>query len=496
MPHHIAASRFGPHLFGPGVTLATYYDEVSGGRFAVTGDVQGWFALPHNELYYSNGVGGVGTYPNNGQRLAEDAVTAAIAGGVNLANYDANGDNIVDALLVIHSGEGYEWAGTTGPQALSPLPDPDSINSHKWVVVDGDFGPGLPRVADYVTTPELQRARPSMFPAWADSIATIGVPCHELGHVLGLPDVYDVQTSESRLGTWEIMDSGTWTYLPSDPTISLPGALPVHFSAWSRCSSAGPRRPSSRRRWVKWSSDTTVTSASTGGAPPQLLATPAASTDAERPGTGQYSRPRCARGRASTADCPARDCPSIAVDELRADNVASKYADHAGLLLLAPQDNRLSSQDDDADPWPATQTTFGPDSAPSSDLHDGAPSGVTLSAMSTLPGGSVSLTADVVNLSTGVALPFARPNPWDASLGEDVLLVVNLASAAPAATVSIFDLMGRLVRTLDTSAEFASTGRIARWDGIADDGTKVPAGMYFFRAQGGASGTGRFILLH
>ena len=258
MPHHIAASRFGPHLFGPGVTLATYYDEVSGGRFAVTGDVHGWFALPHNELYYSNSVGGVGTYPNNGQRLAEDAVTAAIAGGVNLANYDANGDNVVDALLVIHSGEGYEWAGTTGPQALSPLPDPDSINSHKWVVVDGDFGPGLPRIADYVTTPELQRARLSMFPTWADSIATIGVTCHELGHVLGLPDVYDVQTSESRLGNSATGRSWTRERGPTCPPIPRSHCrvpCPPTSPHGRGCSWAGPRRPSSRRRWARWSNE-------------------------------------------------------------------------------------------------------------------------------------------------------------------------------------------------------------------------------------------------
>lgn len=497
LPHRIPASRFGPHLFGAGTTLATYYDEVSGGTLAVDGDVHGWFPLPHSELYYSDGIGGVGTYPNNGQRLAEDAVTAAIAAGVDLGDYDANGDDVVDALLVVHSAEGLEWAGTTGAGALSPVPDPAAINSHKWVVVDGDFGAALPRVADYFTAPEMQRARTLLFPTWADSIATIGVYCHELGHVLGLPDVYDVQTSESRLGTFEIMDAGTWTYVPSNPAVSLPGSLPSHFSAWSRM-------------FLGWATPTvvapavgeldqralTLSAAGAGGAPLQLLANPGGVDWSQSgPGGGEYFLCEMRTQQGFDAGLPGEGLLVYHVDEARPDNVASRYADGAGLLVLAPQDDRLSPSDDQNDPWPRAQSAFGPNSQPSSDLHDGSPSGVTLSGMTASPSGSVSLTADVVNLSTGVALPFARPNPWNASLEDDVALIVQLASNAPPATVSVFDVLGRRVRLLDTDAEFSSPGRIARWDGRSDEGTKLPVGVYFFRAQGGATGTGKVVLL-
>ena len=136
-PHRIEPARFEELLFGPGPapSVADYYTAVSGGRLSLHGDVFGWVTLPQTQFYYSQNEGGIGSYPNNGQRLAEDAVLAAIASaGLDLAPYDSNGDRIVDALLVIHSGQGFEWAGTSGPSAFSTDPDPSAINSHKWSV--------------------------------------------------------------------------------------------------------------------------------------------------------------------------------------------------------------------------------------------------------------------------------------------------------------------------------------------------------------------------
>ncbi|MFN8180160.1 MAG: M6 family metalloprotease domain-containing protein [bacterium] len=493
LPHHIAAARYASHLFGSGTTITSYYDELSGGRLTVTGDVHGWFTLPQTEHYYSNGEQGVTAYPHNGQKLAEDAVAAAIAGGVNLADYDADGDHVVDALLVIHSGEGYEWAGNPG---LSPLPDPDSINSHKWVVTNGDFGSGLPRVEDYFTGPELQRAVP-FFHSWSDSIATIGVLCHELGHVLGLPDFYDTQLGTSRIGPWEIMDAGVWNWVESDPAVSLPGALPGHFSAWSRM-------------FLGWASPVIVAppvgdiaeqalavpSASTGGSPLQLLDNPGGvDWTSSAPGGGEYFLAEVRARAGFDAGLPGEGLLVFHVDEGRSGNVASAYADGAGLLLLVPQDGSLLPQNERDDPWPGIgHTTFDEDSDPSSALNDGSPSGVALSAIHPLSAGSVALTATVVNLRTEVPIPFARPNPYRPSTDGEVSLVLNLAGVAAPVTVTITDLLGRRVRTLDASS-FSSPGRIARWNGRADDGTKLPAGVYFFRARGGASGAGRVLLL-
>jgi hypothetical protein len=53
----------------------------------------------------------------------------------------------------------------------------------------------------------------------------IGVFCHEFGHVLGLPDLYDYGYDSGAVGYWSIMASGSW---------GSGGVTPVHFDAWSK----------------------------------------------------------------------------------------------------------------------------------------------------------------------------------------------------------------------------------------------------------------------
>lgn len=495
LPHRIAPARFATHLFGPGETMRTYYRDVSGGRLDVTGDVHGWFTLPRAELYYSSGIGGVGTYPNNGQRMAEDAVAAAVAAGVPLGDYDADGDGTVDAVLVIHSGEGYEWAGSSSP-ALTPFPDPYAINSHKWSVVEGDFGAGLPRVRDYFTAPEMQRARPVFFPAWTDSIAGIGVFCHEFGHMLGLPDFYDTQTAVSRIGNWEIMDSGTWTYVTAEPAHSLPGSLPAGFSAWSRA-------------FLGWMTPEVLgpgsgevlqgafvlQPATAGAAALQLRANPfGVDWAAGTPGVGEYFLAEVRTREGWDAGLPGQGLLLYHVDEARAGNRASDYADGRGLLLLVPQDGDVDPAHDDTDPWPGPADAFGAASVPSSALHDGSTSGVEIETMAAQPSGAVSFTATVSNLVADIPLPFARPHPFRPAEHGTAGLVLSVdASAVAVARVRVFDLRGRPVRTLDSPAEFTAGGRVAVWDGRDERGNALPSGVYFFRADGGAAG--RVVLL-
>jgi len=56
-------------------------------------------------------------------------------------------------------------------------------------------------------------------------IHPIGTICHELGHVLGLPDLYDTSVnSAAGIGEWGLMGSGNWQRQTS----------PAYMSAWSR----------------------------------------------------------------------------------------------------------------------------------------------------------------------------------------------------------------------------------------------------------------------
>ena len=55
-------------------------------------------------------------------------------------------------------------------------------------------------------------------------IRPIGTLCHEIGHILGLPDLYDTsESSAPGIGDWGLMGTGNWNNQVS----------PSSFSAWS-----------------------------------------------------------------------------------------------------------------------------------------------------------------------------------------------------------------------------------------------------------------------
>jgi M6 family metalloprotease-like protein len=500
LDRRIDATRFEELLFGEGSSMKSYYREVSGGELSLTGYVVDWVTLPETQFHYSQGEGGIGAYPNNGQKMAEDAVEAALARGLDLGGYDADEDDIVDALLIIHSGQGYEWAGDTRPlYANSPEPDPNAINSHKWVTRRQEFRSGMPRVVDYFTCPELQLVKriAGHSPAWSDSIATIGVYCHEFGHVLGLPDLYDTQTFENRVGVWGIMDYGSWNRLPDE----APGSWPGHFTGWGKL-------------YLGWvdpieiapitgeilALDVTLTSASTRGAPLQLLANPdGVDWSSTSPGSGEFFLAEVRTREGYDAALPAEGVLLYHVDESSVSNRAGEHPDGGGLLVLLPEDGDISTKPNLAtgDPWPGVQMTFGPTSSPSSDRFDGSATGVILGGTESFDGSGARLEVVVPNLETRLALPFARPNPFRPSLHGQVGLLFSLdVEPPPGVRMTIYDAAGRRVRTLETDSELEAGGRAAIWDGRGDGGRPLPAGVYFFRVEGARSnGTGKVVLL-
>lgn len=61
-------------------------------------------------------------------------------------------------------------------------------------------------------------------------LATIGIICHELGHLLfGLPDLYDRQGDSNGVGRWGLMGLGSW-----NSQGGFSGSSPAHMLAWSK----------------------------------------------------------------------------------------------------------------------------------------------------------------------------------------------------------------------------------------------------------------------
>jgi len=82
----------------------------------------------------------------------------------------------------------------------------------------------------------------------------------------------------------------------------------------------------------------------------------------------------------------------------------------------------------------------------------------------------------------GLVTKLGRPEPNPA--GERTFIPFTLASPARA-RVDVFDLHGRRVRTL-VDERLPAGGHDAVWDGLAGDGARATAGVYFVRLSAGA----------
>ncbi len=194
-----------------------YYDEVSFGNLNLAGTVSGWLTADNNRTYYG--------YSSGFQRaavLAKEAAQKADA-TVDFSQFDDNGDGYVDMFTVIHSGFGREETG-----------DGSDIHSHSWSFTDAGVGvyttndpwPGHTgeyiKIDDYTIDPERSNASNN------GTMVCIGVFCHEWGHALGLPDLYDTDYTGSGAGVWCLMASGSWGGDNSSPW------KPSHLCAWAK----------------------------------------------------------------------------------------------------------------------------------------------------------------------------------------------------------------------------------------------------------------------
>ncbi len=187
-------------------SMKEYYLENSYDGFVLTGDIHGWYRMPETYVYYVNGQAGFGAYPQNVQKLVEDAVQAADP-DIDFSLYDNSGDGWVDGLLVVHAGQGRETSGSN-----------DDIHSHQWYTHSTQYCDGV-YLRSYMVVPEENYGT-------SDNLVSIGIICHEFGHLIGdLPDLYDIDYSSEGLGNWSVMAGGSW---------NNNGQSPAHFDPWCK----------------------------------------------------------------------------------------------------------------------------------------------------------------------------------------------------------------------------------------------------------------------
>ena len=265
-------SRFGAEYWYDKIFSCTaersinrYYGEMSGGMFQYTPAVEsagtgndGIVTVtlsaqhPQPELVSDDPA----QYGMLIQQLASDALYAADrAGDIDFASYDTNNDGYIttDELIVGYIVAGYEASGTADMRY--------SVWAQQWhayqmgVECDGkkllryEYGSdGSMKIGNYIMQGQLFGSFGTDYYGWNGTLPLpdsrklsqsiqIGTLCHELGHTIGLPDLYNtveqlngVYYIEPSVGYLSLMASGNWGFKQGQ----APGSSPAYLDPWSR----------------------------------------------------------------------------------------------------------------------------------------------------------------------------------------------------------------------------------------------------------------------
>jgi M6 family metalloprotease-like protein len=219
--------------------LANYYGSVSYDRLNLEWDVvpaapEAAYTLPHDMGYYHDYSDEQVWYVSQVEEFTRDAFASADAADtIDFSQYDG--------YVIFHAGA--DWQSDVDLDTPFDLPSAH-ISLGEPVLVNG----GACEVWDAAIMPETSSQ---------DGLTIVlnGTLAHEVGHVLGLPDLYNTYNFFPSIGYWCIMDSGGrigmntpwgWAYglLPaapcawakeymgwSQPTVILEDAGPVEVKA-------------------------------------------------------------------------------------------------------------------------------------------------------------------------------------------------------------------------------------------------------------------------
>jgi M6 family metalloprotease-like protein len=216
-------------------SVPDYYQWASGGRLRMRARVIASVVLPNPENYYVNDSYGLNVLstPRNDWGLVRDAIIQADP-SVNWNEFDRDGDGFVDMLWIVHAGLGAELTGNRR-----------NFYSNTSRLGFGWSGGGVIETADVMNGALTQKVRVDRFSVLPEisgfrpgSISEIGVFCHEFGHALGLPDLYDTSSLGGAAnvgpGNWSLMSTGAYGGDGRTPEIPVhPGAWPSLFLGWA-----------------------------------------------------------------------------------------------------------------------------------------------------------------------------------------------------------------------------------------------------------------------
>lgn len=225
------------------ISMKTYYERLSSGRYSVTNVVTDWVTVPYNASRYGDNAiednGGSWAFIDDAgdswyqSQLDAGRTPAQIDDYLSQFDtwdrydFDQDGvfdeaDGYIDHFQAVHAGEGEE-AGASE----------DAIWSHRWYVNGTDFGVTGPTVGSAPNLAGGARIGGSKY--WLGDYTVepenggLGVFAHEFGHDLGLIDYYDTAGGENSTAFWTLMSSGSWLSAGTDSGIgTVPGLMGPH----------------------------------------------------------------------------------------------------------------------------------------------------------------------------------------------------------------------------------------------------------------------------
>ena len=190
-------------------SVRDFYMASSGGKFRPTWDVFGPVTVSREMAYYGQNMGGSASDMFPEQMVIE--ACQLVDKDVDFTKYDRDNDGYIDNVYIFYAGYGENEIG--GNNSIWPH-SADIIARHPEMVYKFD-GKTLNH---YACNNELNGGHYQ---------TGIGTFVHEFGHVLGLPDLYNLETSLAFTPNyWDAMDYG-------GPNNNL-GRTPPNFSAVER----------------------------------------------------------------------------------------------------------------------------------------------------------------------------------------------------------------------------------------------------------------------
>lgn len=440
-------------------SLASYYREASNGQFSVTGTIIGPVQSDHPMDYYGadsatgldDANGSIGEMIREAVQKADGLVNFRDFDQTDLADVDHDGitneaDGTVDHIILIHAGPGQEGGGGTYVT--------NAIWSHRGYVYPVETVDGV-RVSGYTTEPDD---------------GEMGVFAHEFGHDIGLPDLYDVAQLTEGVGEWDLMGTGSWSYVWPD----APGTRPAMLGAWARSK-------------LGWLTPTTVTADSTGLVVPASVYAPVAyrlDVPGENPNEYYLLENRQLAG--FDAGLPGHGLLIWHIDDSIAtpDNTDnSSRVVHPRVYLAQADGNRdleltPNNRGDGGDPFPGTSgnSEFSDLTDPNARAYSGVNSHIRVHNIAEVPNAllgvnDILMDIDVTNRTDidSVTADNPRFSPNGDGYRDSVTATVTTTEAATV-SVAVYDSTGVFVApALDSNGKTSATfvgSHAFTWDGL------------------------------